>query len=224
MKSKKEFLNAFFDRLTEMGFMVETADEVDIAAEVFHDNKLLFLITADGEIIYETYDDEKVRELEEVVKEMQGLLDVCTISPILQTDEAEKVWLTRGAYYKVMESTNTVLLCRYSGIFGYEFVTCNKTKGKLNDRKYYREQIHYSYEDAQMSFAERSNITLCQSSLYNDDELRLVLACLTRTMCLDNNIDSKMEQEVKELISKTEQYLPKQERFSPRNFYEREQN
>lgn len=223
MKSKKEFLNSFFDRLTEMGFIVEVADEIDIAAEVYQNDVLFCVITADGEIIYETYDDEKVRELEEVVKELQEVLDVCTLSPIAQTDEAEKVWLTRGAYYKVMESTNTVLLCRYSGIFGYEFLTCSKTKGKVNERKFYREQAYYNYKDGQISFTQRSNIKLCQISLYSDEELQLILDCLTRLMCLDNSMDNKMEEEVKELILKSERHLPKHENFSPRYFYEQEQ-
>lgn len=121
-----------------------------------------------------------------------------------------------------MESVNIVLLCRYNGIFGYEFVTCQKSQGKYNKQKYFKEQITYSEEEAQLNFAQRSNLTLRPTSLFSDFELRLVLSCLTRTICLDNNLDGKMEQEVKELISKTEQYLPIVQDISPRHFYERE--
>lgn len=94
MKSKKEFLNEFCDRLTESGFVVEAADEIDIAAEVYQDDTLFCYITQFGDIIYEIYDEGKARELELLVKEIQNSLNVCITSPFEEIEQGETISLT----------------------------------------------------------------------------------------------------------------------------------
>ncbi len=223
MKSKNEFLGAFFAQLSELGFIVEATDDIDIVAEVFLPDGPFCVITSFGEIIYEVTDDSKVREFKEDIQEVQKIMGIKASPPCENMEQLEQVNLTRGAYYKLMESVNTVMLCRYNGIFGYEFVTCMKLQNATTDRKYYREQICYTNEQAQLNFAQRSKMELAQTSLYSDDEMRLILSCLTRTICIDSALDSKMEKEIKTLIEKTERNLPMEQEFSPRYFYEREQ-
>lgn len=221
MKSRHEFLNDFLNELSDSGFIVETTNEIDIVAEVFNEFGLFCIITALGEIIYENADDTKVQEFKSIIKKIQKVLNITTAQPVENLTELEVVELTRGAYYKLIESADTALLCRYNGIFGYEYVTCKKLSND-NKRKYYREQISFNDEQAQDNFSERSNLKLGQVSLYTCDELRLVLTCLTKVICLDNNLDIKMESDIKELIDKTEEVLPIIEPFSPMDFYQRE--
>ncbi|MFI3238746.1 MAG: hypothetical protein R3Y47_12110 [Lachnospiraceae bacterium] len=223
MKSKKEFLSDFFSQLVEQGFVVETTDDVDIVAEVYEEQGLFCVIASDGEIIYEVADDNKIQIFEEAVKEIQQSIGVSTSPPYEPLDRLEPVALTRGTYFKLMESMNVIMLCRYNGVFGYEFVTCNKLTNPLTSKKYYREQISYTLEQAQQSFAERSNMKLATVSPYNHEELGLILSCLTRTIYIDSALDNKMESDIKRLIEKTERILPSQQEFSPRYYYEHEQ-
>lgn len=221
MKSRYEFLNDFLNELSDCGFIVETTNEIDIVAEVYNEHGLFCVITGYGDIIYENADETKVQEFNAAISKIQKVLNITVAQPVDNLTELEVVELSRGAYYKLIESSNTALLCRYNGIFGYEYVTCQKLGGNI--RKYYREQLSFNNEQAQDNFAERSNLKLGQVSLYNEDELRLVLACLTKVICLDNNLDCKMESDIKYLIDKTEEVLPIIEPYSPRDYYEREQ-
>ncbi len=223
MKSRYEFLNDFLDKLSEFGFVVETTNEIDIIAEIYDDEKLFCLITSDGEIIYENNDEEKINEFEIAISEVQSKLDINCSQLIENLDESEQVILSRGGYYKIIESSDTALLCRYNGVFGYEFVTCKKLPKDNHTRKYYREKMYFNFEQAQANFNSRSNLKFAEATLYSQEELKLVLACLTRVIYLDNSLDVKMESAIKELIDKTENVLPPAQTFSPRDYFEREQ-
>lgn len=221
MKSRYDFLNDFLNELSDGGFIVETTNEIDIVAEVYNEYGLFCVITGYGDIIYENVDEAKVQEFNSVISKIQKVLNITVAQPVENLTELEIVELSRGAYFKLIESADTALLCRYNGIFGYEYVTCKKL-GSNSNSKYYREQLSFNNEQAQDNFAERSNLKLGQVSLYNEEELRLVLACLTKVICLDNSLDVKMESDIKCLIHKTEEVLPIIEPYTPRDYYERE--
>jgi hypothetical protein len=141
LKTKKDFFEDFFTRLTDNGFRVERIMENDIAAEVYAESSLFCVITQDGEFIFETYEGGKARALEQAAEESRAALGCCTQPPFADMELMEPVLLTGGSYIKVFESAGTVLLCRRTGLFGYEFVTCQKALLKHNNRKYYRELL-----------------------------------------------------------------------------------
>ena len=110
MKSRKEFLNLFFERLAQGGFRVETDVESDLAAEVFADDTLFCVITQDGEIIYETYDTDKARVLERCAEETRTTQECYTQAPFANMEQMESVNLIGGSYVKVFESSVIMLL------------------------------------------------------------------------------------------------------------------
>ena len=101
MKTRQAFLQDFFERLRKAGFRVETMPEGDLAAEVYAGKPLLCVITRDGEIIYEAYDADNARTLEQAAGESRGALDCHVQPPFGDMERMEPVSLTNGAFYKV---------------------------------------------------------------------------------------------------------------------------
>ena len=223
MKSRNEFLADFFDRLAGVGFQVEPMPEGgDLAAEVYHGNTLFCVITQDGEIIYEAFDSEKARALEQTAAESRKALNCDTAAPFSDMERMETVLLTGGSYVKVFESAAVVLLCRRSGLFGYEFVTCQKALPKHNSRRFYREQYFYDAATAQQDFMKRSGLLLHESPHFTHEELRILVSCCARVVCLDNELDAETQAQINILIKKIEASQPTQQELSPRHCYQHE--
>lgn len=222
MKTKNEFFEGFFMRLTQGGFRVAPMDGGDLAAEVFAGDTLFCVITRDGEIIYEAYDPDKARMLELYAEETRGSLGCCTQPPFADMERMDTVNLSSGPYAKVFESAGMVLLCRKTGMFGYEFVTCQKAAAKYNSRRYYREQVFYEPAAAQDSFMERSGLTLRSPLAFTHEELRTLVSCCARCVMLDNELDSGAENRINALMEKIESYLPSQQEISPRHYFQNE--
>lgn len=222
MKTRREFFEDFFIRLRQAGFRVEPVQDSDLAAEVYAGNPLLCVVTQDGEIIYETYDSDNARALMQAAKETCMELDCCSEPPFSHMERMEPVILTGGTYYKVFESATVVLLCRRTELFGYEFVTCQKTVLKHNTRRFYREQYCYDPAAAQNSFMERSGLTLQIPPQFSHEELRLLVSCCTRIVCLDNELDTADENRINSLMEKIDHYLPAGQELSPRHCFQNE--
>lgn len=222
MKTKQEFFEDFFARLTQSGFRVETVMENDIAAEIYDENSLFCVITQDGEIIFETYGDDKARTLEQAAEETRADQGCCTQPPFADMERTETASLANGSYSKVFESAGMVLLCRRTGLWGYEFVTCQKTVPKHNSRRYYRERIFYDPVLAQDSFMERSGLKISSPLVLSNDELRVLVSCCARCVMLDNELDSSGETRIRELMAKIEGSLPPQPDFSPNHYFQNE--
>lgn len=219
MKKKKEFMNDFFNRLSDMGFTVDCSGDSDIAAEVYTDESLFCVITKDGDIIYEAYDDNKARELTNACEQMQQAYGIVK-KPPFDIAEAEQIALMSGTYFKMCESIDILMLCRPIGIFGYEYVTCMKTPTDYNTRKYYREQKFYDMKNAQSSFAMRSGFSIVTS--LTDDDMRVILSALNQNIYLNNNISNGDKAELETIIAKIENTLPQYD-INPRYFFEQEQ-
>lgn len=222
MKSRQEFLEDFFTRLRQAGFRVEPATDGDLSAEVYAGNPLLCVITRDGEIIYETYDSDNVRTLTQTAEETRRAQSCHSEPPFSDIDRMETVSLTSGSYYKVFESAAVVLLCRQTGLFGYEFVTCQKAIPKHNSRRYYREQYFYDPVAAQDSFMERSGLSLQSPLQFSSEELRLLVSCCARCMMLDNELDAATENQISALVEKIERSIPPEQELSPRHCFQNE--
>ena len=222
MKSRKEFLADFFDRLAQSGFRVEPIADGDLAAEVYMENTPFCVVTRDGEIVYEAYDSEKARVLEQAAADTRRELDCHTQPPFSGMENMETVSLTGGSYVKVFESTGVVLLCRKTTLFGYEFVTCQKAQVKHNHRQFYREQYFYEPVLAQSSFMERSGLALKNPLQFSQSELRVLVSCCARCVMLDNELDADNQKRIHELIRKIEETLPPQQELSPRHCYQNE--
>lgn len=223
MKSRSEFLADFFDRLAGAGFRVEPITESsDLAAEVYHGNTLFCVITQDGEIIFEAFDSEKARALEQAAAESRKELHCDTTPPFVDMERMETVLLTGGSYVKVFESAGMVLLCRRSGLFGYEFVTCQKAMPKHNSRRFYREQYFYNAAVAQQDFMKRSGLILHESLHFTHEELRILVSCCARCVMLDNELDAGTQEQINDLIKKIEDSQPPQQELSPRHCYQHE--
>lgn len=221
-KTKQEFFGDFFARLTQNGFRVESIMENDIAAEVYDKNSLFYLITQDGELVFETYGSDKARTLEQAAEETRVAQSCCTQPPFADMERTETAVLTNGSYSKVFESAGTVLFCRRTGLFGYEFVTCQKTVPKHNSRRYYREQIFYDPVSAQDSFMERSGLKIPSPLVLSHEELRVLVSCCARCVMLDNELDSGEESRIRELMAKIEDSLPPQPDLTPHHYFENE--
>ena len=222
MKRKKDFFDDFFTRLTDNGFRVERIMESDIAAEVYDESSLFCVITQDGELIFEKYESGKARVLEQAAEESRTALDCCIQPPFADMERMEPVLLTGGSYIKVFESAGTVLLCRRTSLFGYEFVTCQKAFPKHNNRKYYRELLFYDPAQAQGSFMERSGLNLPAPLSFSHDELRMLVSCCARCVMLDNELDSGNESRIRVLMARMEGSLPSQPDLSPRHYFQNE--
>ena len=222
MKTRQEFLQDFFERLRKAGFRVETMPEGDLAAEVYAGKPLLCVITRDGEIIYEAYDADNARTLEQTAGESRRELDCYVQPPFGDMEQMEPASLTNGSFYKVFESAAVVLLCRQTALFGYGFVTCQKAAPGHNRRRFYREKYFYDPVTAQGSFMERSGLTLQSPLQFSPEELRLLVSCCARTVCLDNELDSAAESRINALMAKMEGYLPTEPELSPLQCFQHE--
>lgn len=220
MKTKQDFFEDFFARLNQAGFSVTPLFENDVAAEVCTGNALFCVITQDGEIIYESYNADKARQLEQFAEDTRTSQGCCIQPPFTDMEHMEAVNLMGGAYIKVYESAGTVLLCRQTSLFGYEFITCQKAETQHNSRRFYREQLYYDPAQAQDSFMERSGLKLPNSLVFSSDELRVLMSCCARCVMLDNELDGGTESSINMLMARIERYLPPQENFSPRHYYE----
>lgn len=225
MKTRQAFFKDFFARLTEMGFTVKELFDNDIAAEVYAGPALFCTITQDGEIIYEDYNADQARQLEQAAAETRRSLDFCIEAPFRKLERMETVSLVRGAYFKVFESADAVMLCRHSELFGYEFVTCSKAAGNHNKRAYYREMLFYERQAAQDSFLQRGGFTLGPvSPIFTKQESELIMECCNKRVMLDNELDSMTESRIYGIIQKIEATLPEQAELSPRQFFLDERN
>lgn len=219
MKTRNEFLADFFLRLERGGFTVLPVTDSDLAAEVYAGDELFCVITQDGEIIYENYDSGKARTLEQLAEETRRAQGCHTQPPFGDMDGMEVVALPSGAYVKVFESARTVLLCRKTVLFGYEFVTCQKAAPKHNSRQFYREQYHYDPVAAQDAFLIRSGLSLPDAPHFTHEELRVLVSCCARCVMLDNELDSNAENQINTLIAKMESCLPPQQELNPRHHF-----
>lgn len=222
MKTRHEFLTDFFKRLESGGFTVLPVPDSDLAAEVYSGSSLFCVITQDGEIIYENYDSGKARALEQVAEETRRAQCCHTQQPFADLECMEAVTLTNGSYAKVFESAGVVLLCRKTALFGYEFVTCQKTAPKYNSRRLYREQYHYDPVTAQEIFMERSGLSLPDAPHFTHEELRVLVSCCARCVMLDNELDVDAANRINALMAKLEGYLPPQPEVSPRHYFQNE--
>ena len=222
MKTRQEFLEDFFERLRKAGFRVEPMTEGDLAAEVYAGKPLLCVITRDGEIIYEAYDADHARTLEQTAGESRRELGCSIQPPFGAMEQMELVSLTNGSFSKVFESAAVVLLCRQTALFGYEFVTCQKAAPGHNRCRYYREQYFYDPVTAQGSFMERSGLTLQSPLQFSPEELRLLVSCCARCVMLDNELDTATEGRINALMAKIESHLPAEQELSPRQCFQRE--
>lgn len=194
----------------------------DLAAEIYIGKRLLCVITRDGEIIYETYDADNARTLEQAAGDSRRELDCSIQPPFGDMEQMEPVSLTNGSFYKVFESTAVVLLCRQTALFGYEFVTCQKAAPGHNRRRFYREKYFYDPVTAQGSFMERSGLTMQSPLKFSPEELRLLVSCCARCVMLDNELDSAAESRINALMEKMESYLPTEQELSPRQCFQHE--
>lgn len=222
MKTKNEFFEEFFARLNQNGFIVQPISEGDLAAEVYHDNTMLCVITKDGEIIFEAFDADKARLLTQCAEETRTNFGCSVQPPFADMERMDTVTLTSGPYVKVFESAGAVLLCRKTGLFGYEFITCQKAAAKNNSRRYYREQVFYEPAAAQDSFMMRSGLTLRSPLSFTHEELRALVSCCARCVMLDNELDSGTESRINTLMAKIESHLPPQPEISPRHYFQNE--
>lgn len=222
MKTKKDFFDDFFTRLTDNGFRVERIMESDVAAEVYDESSLFCVVTQDGELIFEKYESGKARILEQAAEDSRAALGCCKQPPFADMERMEPVLLTGGSYIKVFESAGTILLCRRTGLFGYEFVTCQKSMPKHNTRRFYREQFYYDPVLAQDSFMERSGLKLASPLSFSHDELCVLVSCCARCVMLDNELDSGNESRIRALMARIEESLPPQPDLSPRHYFQNE--
>ena len=222
MKTRNDFFEAFFSRLAKGGFRIEPVTDSDLAAEVFSGDSLFCVITRDGEIIYENYDSGKARTLEQFAEETRETQGCNSQPPFGDMERMEMVTLMGGSYFKVFESACAVLLCRRTALFGYEFVTAQKTAPKHNSRRYYREQRHYDPAAAQSAFMERSGLSLPDMPHFTHEELRMLVSCCARCVMLDNELDADTENGINTLMAKLERYLPSQPEVAPRHYFQNE--
>lgn len=217
MKTRQAFFKDFFARLTEMGFTVKELFDNDIAADVYAGPAVFCAITQDGEIIYEDYNADQALQLVQAAAETRRSLDFCAEAPIKMM---EKVSLGRGEYFKIFESAGAVMFCRYSELFGYEFITCSKAAGNHNKRAYYREMLFYERQAAQDSFLQRGGFTLGPvSPIFTKHENELIMECCTKRVMLDNDLEVGTESRINGIIKKIEAALPEQAELSPRQFF-----
>lgn len=222
MKTRNEFFEDFFTRLTPKGFCVEIIMENDIAAEVYDESSLFCVVTQDGELIFETYSGDKVRALEQAAGEACTKLFCCMQPPFADMEQTEVVLLTGGSFSKVFESVGVVLFCRRTTLFGYEFVTCQKAIPKHNAKRFYRERFFYDLGMAQDDFLERSGLKIPVSLSFSHDELHVLVSCCAKCVMLDSEIDSEQENCIRELMAKIEDSLPGQPDLSPRHYFQNE--
>ena len=222
MKTRSEFFKDFFARLAQSGFHVQPVTDSDLAAEVYADEVLFCVVTQDGEIIYETYAGDKARTLEQAAAETRRQLSCAEQPPFAEMERMETVSLLNGPYFKVFESANIALLCRSTGLFGYEFVVCQKAAPKHNNRRFYREQLYYDPIPAQDSFMERSGLKLQSPLNFSAEELRVLVSCCARCVMLDNELDTATENRISALMERVESYLPPAQELSPRHYFQNE--
>lgn len=225
MKTRQAFFEEFFGRLTQAGFTIKPLHENDLAAEIYAGPALFCVITLDGDIIYEDYNADQAQQLEQTAARTRQALDFCQTEPFRRLNQMETVSLSRGSYFKVSESTEAVMLCRFSELFGYEFVTCSKATGKYNRRTFYRETLFYDPLTAQHSFLRRSGFTSGDASpVFSHQEYKIILECCTKCVLLDNDLDGSTESRINVIVQKLESALPEQQEFLPRQFFIDEQN
>lgn len=117
------------------------------------------------------------------------------------------------------------MLCRFSELFGYEFVTCSKAGGKHNRRNFYREALFYDPLTAQHSFLQRSGFTSGDASpVFSHQEYKTILECCTKYVLLDNDLDGSTESRINVIVQKLESALPERRELSPRQFFIDERN
>ena len=214
MKTRQEFLEAFFVLLREAGFFVKVIESAyDVAAEVHDQDGMPFCaITTDGDVIYEQFDDDKERAFAECVRAAQQQAGACVAPPL---KDAEAI---NDSSYKIFESNYILLAFRQSALWGYEFYTCKKADRQRNHQHYYHERRFYDLSEAKDDFAQRSGLSDDRPAFSRDD-LALLLECCTRRLMLDNSIEPDREQEIGQLAARIELCLPKTPDLSPRQYF-----
>ena len=214
MKTRQEFLTVFFGLLREAGFFVREVEAAcDVAAEVSDADGLPFCaITADGDVIYECFDDDKERTFAECIRGAQQQTGACTTPPL---KDAEAIG---DGSYKIFESNYILLAFRQSVLWGYEFFTCKKASQQRHQRLYYHERLFYNLTEAKDDFAQRSGL-VDERPAFGRDDLTLLLECCTRRLMLDNGMEPDQEQAINQLAARIELYLPKVQDFSPRQYF-----
>lgn len=220
MKSKQEFFDEFFVRLQKEGLTVNILPQSDVAAEISDGEGLTFCaVTHDGDIVYENYNADTVRILTGCAAKARQKTGACTEVPFKNLESMDAVVLPKGSYYKIFESSTVLLMCRFSELFGYEFITCKKADPRHNKQKLYHDMVFYDLTQAQYSFAQRSGL-VDERPLFCNAELMLILSCCIERVKLDNEIPPDIEKEIGALISKIEGYLPENVELSPRLYFE----
>lgn len=224
MKNRQEFFEEFFKRLQKEGLTVNILSDSDVAAEISDGQGQLFCaVTHDGDIVYEDYNADTVRLLTGCAVKARQKTGACTEVPFKELESMDTVVLPKGSYYKIFESSTVLLLCRYSDLFGYEFVTCKKADPRHNKRKLYHDMVFYDLHEAKDSFGRRSGL-MDERPVFFNAELTLLLSCCIARMKLDNEISPDVEKEIGTLISKIEGYLPESIELSPRLYFENERS
>jgi len=220
MKSRQEFFQDFFIRLIKTGFTVKELFENDLVAEIYAGPALFCCITQDGDIVYEDYNADQELQLKQTAAETRQALDFCMETPYRKLEQMDTVSLAGSIYFKVFESTDAVMLCRYCELFGYEFVTCTKASGSHNKRKLYKELRFYDRQAAQESFLLRGGFaTQSLSPNLTVQEIGFMIECLTKYVMLDNDLDGGTESRINGLIQKMEAVLPESPSVSPKQFF-----
>lgn len=217
MLTRQDFLTAFYERLRAAGFHVDIIDEGDVAAEVSDpEGNLYCAITTDGDIVYETADDDREKVFSACVRETQVRAGVCTTIPI---EGAEAIG---QECYKIFESNYILLAFRRSALWGYEFFTCKKAgHNHRNTRLYYHERRFFSLEAAKNDFSRRSGLS-DDRPRFTPYELTLIMECCSKRLMLDNSLDAELEGEIGQLITRLEGFMPPGIAAQPRHFFEDE--
>jgi len=191
-----------------------------MVAEIYAGPALFCCITQDGDIIYEDYNADQELQLKQMAAETRQELDFCGELPYRKLEHMETGSLAGSIYFKVFEGMDAVMLCRYSKLFGYEFVTCAKASGSHNKRKLYKELRFYDRQAAQESFLLRGGFaTQSLSPNLTVQEIGFMIECLTKYVMLDNDLDGGTESRINGMIQKMEAVLPESPSVSPKQFF-----
>lgn len=174
-------------------------------------------------MVYENYNADTVRILTGCAAKARQKTGACTEVLFKNLESMDTLCLSGASYYKIFESSAILLMCRYSDLFGYEFITCKKADPRHNKRKLYHDMVFYNLTQAQDSFARRSGL-VDERPVFCNSELTLILSCCIERVKLDNEMPPDMEKEIGDLISKIEGYLPPNIELSPRLYFENERS
>lgn len=220
MFTRQSFLTAFFERLRASGFYVQAIDEGDVAAEVSDPEGNPFCaITADGDIIYESDDGDRKKTFYSCIMDNRQAMGACSEFTL---EQAECIG---DECYKIFESNYILLAFRRSILWGYEFFTCKKVSYAHNStRRFYHERRFYHLGQAKDDFARRSGLA-DEQPRFSGYELALMMECCSKRLMLDNCMDVDLENDISQLITKLEGYMPPSVEMQPHHFFadEREQ-